>query len=58
MFKPTFAFETENGIGFKANSIEDGMVGTEFCWFSLDDTLFTKAIALFEKVSGETSIHA
>lgn len=58
MFKPTFAFETESGIGFKANAIKDGQVGTEFCWFPLDDPMFKDAIALYAEISGETSQHA
>ena len=55
MFTPTFTFETEDGIGFKANAIKGGQVGTEFCWFAKDDASFDKAIALYEELSGETS---
>lgn len=51
LFTPDFAFQTENGIGFKHTVITDTKCGTEFVWVPNESAAFEKAKKLHDNVT-------
>ena len=50
LFTPDFAFETENGIGFKHTVITDTKCGTELVWVPNESDAFDRAKKLHDSI--------
>jgi hypothetical protein len=51
LFTPEYAFQTDNGIGFKHTVITDTQVGVEFVWVPNESPAFERAEALLKTVN-------